>query len=182
MIRSLCVEWKSCSAAIAVKMRALVLFSAVFVSAVLVSGCNVGDETDALLTMEDEKRDWVFMQINVPEEGDKIDTYYYFAQISSRQYRAISQNTLTSGFILLKNTRYWGDGDVIHAYEDIEDTGELIFRIEDIHYIRRMKVEPKVGYGSEQWDELNEAAEAEESVLEEEKAEPVVTRSAEIQG
>lgn len=139
-------------------MKLLLQFVAGCLVLILVAACNVESETDALATMEDVERDWVFIQINVPEENDKIDSYYYYAKVSKRQYLAIAQNKLTSGFILLKETRYWGNDDIIHAYADVEDTGDLVFRIEDIHYISLMRAEPKVGMGTEQWDEAVEAA------------------------
>lgn len=140
------------------KIIASLFFSCVVL--LLLTACNVEEETGALVTMEDNDRVWVFIQFNVPEEGDKIDGYYYYGRVSKRQYSAISANKLTSGFILLKDTRYWGNDDIIHAYADFEDTGDLVFRIEDIRYIRLMRAEPKVGMGAEQWEQAEEEAEA----------------------
>lgn len=138
----------------------------------LLAACNVEEEAGALATMEDDDRAWVFIQFNVPEEGDKVEGYYYYGRVSKRQYSAISQNKLTSGFILLKDTRYWGDDDIIHAYADFEDTGDLVFRIEDIRYIRLMHAEPKVGMGVEQWDQAEEEAAAKQESSESEADKP----------
>lgn len=152
---------------------------------VVLAGCKAEEEAQSLMLLDDIERDWVFMQINVPEEGEKIESYYYFGEVSTRQFNAIAQNKSQTGFIMLKNTRYWGNDDKIHAYEDYEDTGELVFRIEDVHYIRRMKIEPKVGYGSEQWDEAVDAAEALESNAEQEaepKSDSAPAASSQIQG
>lgn len=120
---------------------------------VILVGCNVPDEVQALDANVGPKKVWIFVQFNVPEEGDQIETYYYYAKISERLLDRISTNAIESGFILMEDVRYWGDGDLLYAYRDIESSGELIFRIEDIAKLEPIRVEPKVGLGYEQFDE-----------------------------
>lgn len=121
--------------------------------ALLLSACSLDEEASALAANGKQPKVWVFAQFNVVEEGDELESYYYYAQISRAIYQQISQNQLNSGFILLENVKYWGSGDVIHDYKDIENSGELVFRIEDIAKLDRVNVEPKVGVGYEQFEE-----------------------------
>ncbi|TLU64681.1 hypothetical protein FE810_11400 [Thalassotalea litorea] len=119
----------------------------------LLSACSLEEEATALSANGQQPKIWVFTQFNVPEEGDEIESYYYYAQVSKAIYQKIGDNQLNSGFILLENVKYWGDGDLIHDYKDIENSGELVFRIEDIAKIDRVNSEPQVGLGYEQFEE-----------------------------
>jgi hypothetical protein len=66
-------------------------------------------------------------------------------------YDDISNNQLSHGFILLRNVKYWGNDDLINSFKSNESYGSLIFRIEDIRKIERIRVEPITGKGQEQF-------------------------------
>jgi hypothetical protein len=116
------------------------------------TGCGGNQEIEAVQSNINTEKVWVFIQLNVKEENNGLESYYYYAKISKKIYQKISQNTLQNGFIFLENVKYWGDNDLIYDYEDAENTGYLIFRIEDISKIDLIKVEPIVGKGIEQFD------------------------------
>lgn len=116
-------------------------------------GCDLLQEINAIESMRDDEKVWVFMQLNVPEESDGTESYYYYAQVSKKLYDAISYNEIQSGFVLLENVKYWGNDDLIHDYKDFENAGELIFRIENIIKVDPVNVEPMVGVGYEQFEE-----------------------------
>ncbi len=95
---------------------------------------------------EDETPDTqvlVFAQFNVPEEGDKLDSFWYYGEVSEKLYQSFSTNKIQSGFIRLKNVHYWGNDDVLYEYKDEEETGELTFRIEDIRRVRLINQFPR---------------------------------------
>jgi hypothetical protein len=116
------------------------------------AGCDSEQEVQALKSNFDNDKVWVFAQFNVREEKDGLESYYYYAKISKNLYQEISKNTLQKGFIHLKDVKYWGDNNLIHNYEDAENSGELIFRIEDISKLDLIKVAPVIGKGIEQFD------------------------------
>lgn len=126
-------------------------------------GCNFATEVTAFNDNLQETRIWAFIQFNVPEEGQKIDSYYYFAEVSEQLFDKIKANKLTRGFIYLHDVRYWGHDDVIYQYRNEENYGDLVFRIEDIRMIKRVNAAPVIGKGIEQYDET-EAAELSERV------------------
>ncbi len=117
-----------------------------------VVGCNAEQEVQALNSNLNNEKVWVFAQFNVREEADGLESYYYYAKITKSLYNEISQNKLQKGFIYLESVKYWGENDLIYDYADGENTGELIFRIEDIAKIDLVKVEPIIGKGIEQFD------------------------------
>ncbi len=126
---------------------------------IFLQGCNIDSEYRALHAMKnDSERVWAFLQVNVPEEGTAVESYYYFAQISETLYQGVSQNQISEGFILLENVRYWGTDDLIYDYKDVEYTGEIVFRIEDIKRISLVNKEPIVGLGYEQYQTEQELA------------------------
>jgi hypothetical protein len=57
-------------------------------------------------------------------------------------YDKVVNNEVESGFILLKQVRYWGDDDRVHDYKDSEDSGNLIFRIEDLRRVKLINQDP----------------------------------------
>lgn len=115
-------------------------------------GCDQKQEITALQAHFDEEKVWVFIQFNVREETNGLESYYYYAEISKNIYSQMSQNQLNKGFILLENVKYWSEDDLIYNYADIENTGELLFRIEDIYKVDLINVEPIVGRGTEQFE------------------------------
>jgi hypothetical protein len=134
------------------------------------SACRAGDEVFALETGEDTKLSWTFIQFNVPEDEGETETYFLYAQISKRLLKTITNNQIEHGFIFLKNVRYWGDNNTIHEYRDGENTGELVYRIEDIRRIKLLHAEPKVGMGYEQFNKQEEENEKSEEEAKPKKA------------
>jgi len=114
------------------------------------TACKVGHEIEAAKEMQDGKKIWIFAQMNVPKGNNKVEDYYYFAQINESLYEKIKNHKIKQGFILFKNTRYWSSDDVIKSVADEIYSDEMLFRIEDIRKIDLVKNEPKVGfkYGS----------------------------------
>ncbi|MFY8350875.1 hypothetical protein AAEU29_10110 [Pseudoalteromonas sp. SSM20] len=119
----------------------------------LLLGCNMKDEVTAANANLQEDQIWIFAQFNVPEEKDQMETYYYYGLVSESLYNAIANNALSSGFIQLKNVKFWGDNNLIYDYKDIERSGQLIFRIEHIVKLNPVNVEPIVGKGFEQFED-----------------------------
>ena len=114
-------------------------------------GCDKNSELDAIKNSLSTEKVWVFTQINVREEADGIDSYYYYGKVSKATYQAISENRLTQGFLLLEEVKYWGNDDLINEYRDYENSGQLVFRIQDIQKIDLINVEPIAGKGIEQF-------------------------------
>lgn len=125
----------------------------VLICSLVLQGCNFTSEVTAFNDNLQEPRIWAFIQFNVPEEGTKIDSYYYFAEVSEKLFDKIKTNSLNHGFIYLQDVRYWGQDDVIYQYRDNENHGDLVFRIEDIRVIKRVNSAPIIGKGIEQYDE-----------------------------
>lgn len=131
-------------------------FFGLIITALVISGCNIENESTAFQANLKQPKIWTFIQFNVPEEGGKSEDYYYYANISKNLYEKISANNLASGFLLMEDVKYWGNDDVIHDYRDRENSGDLVFRIEDIKRISRLNKEPETGRGSEQFSEAQE--------------------------
>jgi len=119
--------------------------------AALLTGCDAYNELSSIGANAHTDTVWTFTQFNVAEEGDTIDSYYYYGEISKELYQKISDNQLSSGFILLRNVKYWGTDDLIHPYRSKESDGSLIFRIEDIQKMELIRTEPIAGKGQEQF-------------------------------
>ena len=136
------------------------LFLIIILSSIF--GCGAEQEARALTANIDDEKIWVFAQFNVKTGTDELKPYYYYAQIAKSTYQGISKNKLEKGFILLENVKYWGDNDLIYNHADGENTGEMVFRIEDITKIAVVKIEPVAGMGVDQFDSLLEGAEVAE--------------------
>lgn len=121
---------------------------------ILLSACRASDEMYALETESDTALTWAFIQFVVPEDNGETEAYYLYGQVSKRLLDSIANNRIEHGFIFLKNVRYWGDNNIIHEYRDGENTGELVYRIEDIRRIKLIRTEPKVGMGYEQFEKI----------------------------
>ena len=112
----------------------------------LLQACNLRDEASALEELDVNDPVWVFAQINVPAENNGLETYYYYGQVNESLYNKIANGKLKSGFINLRNVRYWNSQDTIEEYSDPVDGNDMVFRIEDIRRIRKARIEPKPGY------------------------------------
>jgi hypothetical protein len=114
--------------------------------------CNGQQEIAALNADGSAPQVWVFTQINVPEENGEMESYYYYARVAKPLYERISSNQQQSGFITLRDVHYWDDDDHMHAYRDIADHGELVFRIEDIRSIKLQNRAPVVGQNYQEYE------------------------------
>jgi len=123
-----------------------------FVLLCSLTACNMTEEGSTLAKNISTKKIWTFIQFNVPEENDKIDSYYYYGLISQTLYHEIRNGDVDNGFIHLEQVKYWGDDDLIYNYADAENYGDLVFRIEDIRRIKLVKQAPKAGLGAEQFE------------------------------
>lgn len=141
-------------------------FFGLILTALAISGCNIDSESTALQANLKQQQIWTFIHFNVPEEDGKSEDYYYYASISKSLYEKISANELESGFLLMEDVKYWGNDDIIHDYRDSENSGELVFRIEDIKRISRLNKEPETGRGSEQFVEEEKEEEVKETATE----------------
>ncbi len=151
-------------------MNKFILLSFLF----FLSACDLNDEIMAISSTSDQERVWVFAQFNVEEEKGEIETYYYYGQIAKSAWGLIKDNTISTGFIFLNNVRYWGTDDLIYAYEDLENTGEVVFRIENIVRIKRVKNEPIIGQSYDQYEEKSVLTDDKPAVDEVHEQEPVV--------
>ena len=118
----------------------------VLVFLVVLQACNFRDEATAIEEINSKNPIWIFAQFNVPSEKGGLDTYYYFGQVNESLYNKIASNRIKSGFILMRNVRYWNTNNTIEAYYDQVDGSDLLFRIEDIQRIRKSKAEPVIGH------------------------------------
>ncbi len=130
-------------------MKNILLISLILV----LGGCNLESEAEAISSNFDGERIWVFGQFNVPAEDDDLESYYYYGSVSQDLYKSIANSTIKIGFIHLQDIVYWGDDDLFHTYKDKENTGDMIFRIEHIVRIKQIENLPITGKGYEQFDE-----------------------------
>jgi len=129
----------------------------------LLMGCDAKNDFSSIGSNFDGDTVWTFTQFNVLEEDDVINSYYYYGEVSEELYQKISSNQLTTGFILLRNVKYWGNDNLIYEYRSKEEEGSLIFRIEDIQKMELLRIEPIAGKGQEQFEDETPAAIIEEN-------------------
>lgn len=122
------------------------------------SSCKASQELDAIAADSDAATNWTFIHFNVNHQNGEMESYYYYGRVASRLYQLIAGNQLHSGFIRMRDVRYWGNDDKVYAYRNEEDSGELVFRIEDIQRIKLLQAEPKItgGLANEQKQPANQ--------------------------
>ena len=130
---------------------------------VVLAGCGLSDDIRSIADNSQRNLIWVWAQFNVPIEKHDISTYYYFGRIPQKFYDKIASNEMKSGFIVLRDVRYWGNDDLIHAFKDRQNTGDILFRIEDLRRLELVANEPMVGRGNEQYNDPEPASTAEQS-------------------
>jgi hypothetical protein len=140
--------------------------SIIFVAFALL-GCDPVSEIRALEKVSDNKKVWVYAQFNVREDNDGVESYYYYGKVSKSLYDTISQNRLNRGFILLEEVKYWGSDDLLYDYKDRQNSGEIVFRIENIARMAKVNKKPIVGKG---FDQFMTEAELKDSVKDEASA------------
>ncbi|MFO7594670.1 MAG: hypothetical protein R6X15_11585 [Pseudomonadota bacterium] len=134
-----------------------------FIVLAFLNGCRASDESYALGAIGDKDLAWVFIQFNVPEEDDDSETYYLYGKISKQLLSKIADNRISQGFIFMRSDRYWGNDDTIKAYRDGENTGDLVYRIEDIRRMKVIRTEPKVGMSYEEFTNSGDDSYSEEN-------------------
>ena len=105
------------------------------------SGCVTDDIVDTVKQSIDEDTLWIYAQINVPEE-EGIEDYFYFGRVNKGVYTKFVDHEIKDGVIVFRDVRYWNTDNKIEVYEDAVDTGTLIFRLEDVVYLRVQKGDP----------------------------------------
>jgi hypothetical protein len=111
--------------------------ASIIAAALWLTSCGAEGELDAFRGIKNAHTVWVFAQLNVDNEADGIDSYYYYGRISESLYNRIKNNEVTRGFLLLEDVRYYSStDDKVHPYKDDEKKGELVFRIEDVKRIQ----------------------------------------------
>lgn len=121
-------------------------------------GCGLSNEVRSLTSGSSGNLIWIWAHVNVPIEKNEIDSYYYFGRVPQNLFNKISENEINSGFILFRDVRYWGKDDLIHAFKDRQNTGDILFRIEDLRKVELVANEPVVGRGNEQYDDPKPAS------------------------
>ncbi|WP_133406380.1 membrane lipoprotein lipid attachment site-containing protein [Parashewanella tropica] len=119
----------------------------------LVTACNFESEVKSIQAASASEKMWAYIEFSVPQTKGKNQPYFYYAEISKQAFQKISNNDTPTGFILLEKVKYWNNDDLIEAYKDKENTGDLAFRIEHIIRINPINFEPVVGQGYEQFEE-----------------------------
>ena len=85
-----------------------------------------------------------FAQINIPEENDEIEDYYYYGRIKKDIYNLIIDGQLKNGFVLFRDIRYWNNDDEIEKFEDDICAGDVTFKIEHVVKIDLIKGDPYI--------------------------------------
>ena len=85
-------------------------------------------------TSEPQKKVWVYIEIKKVLPRDTSD-YFFYGKMNESLINRINDDKDVKGLFMLSDIRYWNDDDLLQIYEDDEDTGYKIFRLEDIQYI-----------------------------------------------
>ena len=98
---------------------------------------------------------WTYVEIK--SDGESSDyRYFLFGEMKDNLFNDISNNVIESGFFMLSSVKYYDDNSLVANYSDDLYTGNLVFRIEDIQMIKKMKKAPRVGLApneaTESWD------------------------------
>ncbi len=135
----------------------------------LISGCNPNFDCEKEAPQLTGKKVWIQAQIGNKEydDSDKLKTeyYYYFGQVDSGLYASIINNQITNGFIQLSDVHY-NQGDVVVSESDENKNydGDLVFRISDLRFMRKLNVDhPKLIRYKEEQDSSAETSENEGS-------------------
>lgn len=84
---------------------------------------------------------WVFAQINIPEK-ENFEDYYYFGKIEKTLYDDIINQRKEKGLILFRDLHYFNDEDKVEKYEDDTYSGNVLFRIEHLVKVEKVKKHP----------------------------------------
>ncbi|MFK8011294.1 MAG: hypothetical protein AB8B80_04585 [Marinicellaceae bacterium] len=94
-----------------------------------------------------QKTTWIYVEIQ--SNGKSSDyRYFLFGEMKESLYHDISNNVIESGFFMLASVKYYDNNNVVANYSDGLYTGNMVFRIEDIQLIKKMKKPPVIGIGA----------------------------------
>ncbi len=87
---------------------------------------------------------WTYVEIK--SDGESSDyRYFLFGEMKENLFNDISNNAIESGFFMLSSVKYYDSNNLVANYSDDLYTGNLVFRIEDIRQIKKMKKAPSIG-------------------------------------
>ena len=93
------------------------------------------------------KKIWTYVEIE--SKGESSDyRYFLFGEMKENLFNDISNNVIESGFFMLASVKYYDNNNVVANYSDDLYTGNMVFRIEDIQMIKKMKKAPLIGIGA----------------------------------
>nr|WP_321452740.1 hypothetical protein [uncultured Carboxylicivirga sp.] len=95
----------------------------------------------------DKNKIWVQIDLVKILPRDTTD-YFYYGQINEDLLEQIEQNKDEGGLFLLKNIRYWDNDDKLRVYDDTDEVGIKMFRVNDISYVNVLKEDPIMIYDS----------------------------------
>lgn len=131
-------------------MRKHIFTTIVLLGFVVVNGCNKIDE----FAIEKQKKVWVYIEmlkVSLPD----TTTFYYYGKVNNGLIEKIDEENLSKGLFLLSEIRFINNNDLLQIFENDEDFGFKIFRVENIQYIAAYKKDPIYFYPV---DELHESA------------------------
>lgn len=99
-----------------------------------------------------EKKEWVYMEILTTMKKD-TSTNYVYGQVKKSIIDKIRNDESAKGLFFVENLRYFNDDDLFQVYEDKNDKGILVYRIENIQKIEFYKKDPILVYKKEQLHE-----------------------------
>jgi hypothetical protein len=108
------------------------------------SACELKEEAEAINEVQKTPKVWLYVQVNVPVADGQLKTHYYYARVSESLYNKIAKNEIGRGFLFLEDVRYYGNDDKVYSYADDESSGDLVYRIEDIKSIEKLKKPPRL--------------------------------------
>lgn len=94
---------------------------------------------------------WVYVELKVELVRDTSD-YYYFGQINKSILDKIDKNSSANGLFKLSNIRFWNNDDLLQVYEDDDQPGFRMFKIQDISTLKAYTKDPIFLYENEELD------------------------------
>ena len=86
-------------------------------------------------------KEWAYVEVQTIYRKDTTNSYVY-GQINKNIIERIKSNSKAKGLFAVENARYVNDDDLLQVYEDKDDSGVLVYRIEHIQSIELFKKDP----------------------------------------
>ena len=110
---------------------------------VLLSACD--QMTNSAKSYENShKKIWTYVEVKSEDESSDY-RYFLFGEMKENLFIDISNNVIESGFFMLESVKYYDNNNLVANYANDLYTGNLVFRIEDIQMIKKMKKAPLIG-------------------------------------